>query len=85
MVILWFVNVGKENTIGTFNDLTGNRKKENKNNATLIVRNKNSILQLVNWLYDDSTICQDIKYNKYLKIKHTLTNSNDYPKGVEVG
>ena len=85
MVILWFVNVGKENTIGTFNDLTGNRKKENKNNATLIVRNKNSILQLVNWLYDDSTIYQDIKYNKYLKIKHTLTNSNDYPKGVEVG
>lgn len=85
MVILWFVNVGKENTIGTFNDLTGNRKKENKNNATLIVRNKNSILQLVNWLYDDSTIYQDIKYNKYLKIKDTLTNLNDYPKGVEVG
>ena len=85
MVILWFVNVGKENTIGTFNDSTGNRKKENKNNATLIIRNKNSILQLVNWLYDDSTIYQDIKYNKYIRIKHTLTNSNDYPKGVEVG
>lgn len=53
-----------------FKDITTyiyHRNPKNMDNATLLIRNKKSIVQVLNWLYKDSKIYQNIKYSKYLK------------------
>ena len=41
-------------------------------------------MKVLDWMYKDSNIYQDVKYKKYLKSK-TLMDSRDYPITEQVG
>lgn len=54
------------------------RHENNPNNSTMLIRNPKQVMKVLDWMYKDSNIYQDVKYKKYLKSK-TLMDSRDYP------
>jgi len=57
------------------------RKKSNPNNSTIIVANREYVIRLMEWMYEDSAIYLDRKYHKYQEINHikaqTTTSVSD--------
>lgn len=56
-----------------------NRHKENPQNGTMIISNNQDMFNILNYIYKDSNIYLDRKYNKYQKLISLFKNSNDYP------